>query len=214
MIRFAHASCRAAGLTLAVVSLSSTPLTAQTAQKQSPGIEFDMKTTMTASGGMSAMLGGMPPGYTGHGFQIGNRVRIDIIDGSLPPLAEKGDYIVFDSSGMTIVHPAKKEYVPIVNFASKMLEAELLVDYRWNGHESADEKQHDRRILDRPDSRSRDEPVGEREPVDGFAGDDRNDAGRAAQRPRREVGQRDAPHDGDRASRENELELRQRSRRH
>ncbi len=122
MIRFAHASCRAAGLTLAVVSLSSTPLTAQTAQKQSPGIEFDMKTTMTASGGMSAMLGGMPPGYTGHGFQIGNRVRIDIIDGSLPPLAEKGDYIVFDSSGMTIVHPAKKEYVPIVNFASKMLD--------------------------------------------------------------------------------------------
>ncbi len=122
MIRSTRLSFRAL-LALAAVSLSAEPLAAQGAQKQTAGIEFDMKTTMTAAGGMSGMLSGMTPGYTGHGVQTGNRVRIDITDGALPPLAEKGDYIVFDTSGMTVVHPAKKEFVPIPkDFASKMFE--------------------------------------------------------------------------------------------
>lgn len=121
--RFVHTSgCAAAWVALAVLSLPAAPIAAQAA-KQSPGVQFDVKMTMNVTGGMGAMLAGMTPGYTGHGVQLGRRTRIDILDGSLPPMAEKGDYILFDTSGMTVVHPGKKEYVPIPkDFASKALD--------------------------------------------------------------------------------------------
>lgn len=112
----------AAWIAFAALSLSGAPIAGQAA-KQSPGIEFDMKTTMNMTGGMGDMLAGMKPGYSGHGVQVGRRTRIDILEGSLPPMAEKGDYILFDTSGMTVVHPSKKEYVPIPkDFASKALD--------------------------------------------------------------------------------------------
>lgn len=121
--RFTHVPAHAAAwVAAAALSLGSASGAAQGA-KQSLGLEFDMKTTMNVTGGMAAMLGGMSPGYTAHGMQIGRRTRIDIIDGAIPPLAEKGDYILFDTSGITIVHPSKKEFVPIPkDFASKALE--------------------------------------------------------------------------------------------
>jgi len=101
-------------------------LVAQAGAKQSSGVEFDMKTTMSVSGGMSGMLAGVPPGYSGHGVVAGNRMRIDILDGALALLAEKGDYILFDTAGMTIVHPSKKEFVPIPkDFSTKALDQML-----------------------------------------------------------------------------------------
>src|SRR5262252_3100321 len=75
------------------------------------GVEFDVKTVMSVSGEMSAVLGSMVPGYSGHGFALGKRLRIDIVDGAMPPLAEKGDYLLFDSTGITVVRPSKKEFV-------------------------------------------------------------------------------------------------------
>ncbi len=90
---------------------------------QQSGVEFDVKTVMSASGGMSGVLAGMTPGYSGHGFALGRRLRIDIVDGALPPLADKGDYLLFDSTGITVVRPGKKEFVPIpLDFPNKMLE--------------------------------------------------------------------------------------------
>ena len=123
MIRrfFRTPTCAAAWLALGATPL--TLLTAQAHAQQSQGIEFDAKTTMSASGAMGAMLSGMTPGYTGHGVQIGRQMRIDIVEGAIPPLAEKGDYILFDTSGMTVVHPSKKEFVPIPkDFSSKAVE--------------------------------------------------------------------------------------------
>ncbi len=122
--RFLHTpACAAAWLALSATSLPLAPLIAQAHAQQSQGIEFDVKTTMSASGSMGAMLAGMTPGYTGHGVQIGQRMRIDIVEGAIPPLGEKGDYILFDTSGMTVVHPSKKEFVPIPkDFSSKALE--------------------------------------------------------------------------------------------
>jgi hypothetical protein len=90
---------------------------------QQSGAEFDVKTAISVSGGMSAALSGMAPGYSGHGFALGKRLRIDIVDGALPPLAEKGDYMLFDSTGVTVVRPSKKEFVPVpLDFPNRAIE--------------------------------------------------------------------------------------------
>jgi len=104
--RTVRAACRFAAAFLFLAS----PAAAQTAAKDA-GVEFDVKTVMSVSGDMSVVLGSMVPGYSGHGFALGKRVRIDIVDGAMPPLAEKGDYMLFDSTGITIVRPSKKEFV-------------------------------------------------------------------------------------------------------
>ncbi len=99
------------------------PLAPVSMAAQQSGVEFDVKTAMSVSGGMSGMLAGMAPGYSGHGFALGKHLRIDIVDGALPPLADKGDYMLFDSTGITVVRPSKKEFVPIpLDFPNKMLE--------------------------------------------------------------------------------------------
>jgi hypothetical protein len=72
---------------------------------QQSGVEFDVKTVMSVSGGMSGVLAGMTPGYSGHGVALGKHLRIDIVDGALPPLADRGDYMLFDSTGVTVVRP-------------------------------------------------------------------------------------------------------------
>jgi hypothetical protein len=99
------------------------PLAPASIAAQQSGVEFDVKTVISVSGGMSAALSGMTPGYSGHGFALGRRLRIDIVDGALPPLADKGDYMIFDSTGVTVVHPSKKEFVPIpLDFPNKAIE--------------------------------------------------------------------------------------------
>jgi hypothetical protein len=90
---------------------------------QQSGVEFDVKTVMSVSGGMSGVLAGMTPGYSGHGVALGKHLRIDIVDGALPPLADRGDYMLFDSTGVTVVRPSKKEFVPIpLDFPNKVIE--------------------------------------------------------------------------------------------
>ena len=93
------------------------------APKTEPGFDFDVAVTINVGGAMSGTLSSMGPGYTGHGVALGSRVRIDIVEGALPPLVEKGDYMLFDSTGITVVHPAKKEFLPLsAEVSSKALE--------------------------------------------------------------------------------------------
>src|SRR5262245_965143 len=107
----------------AAVVLLASPCTAASVAAQAAGVEFDVKTVMSVSGGISEVLGGKTPGYSGHGFALGRRVRIDILEGALAPLAEKGDYMLFESTGITVVRPSKKEFVPVpLDFPNKMLE--------------------------------------------------------------------------------------------
>lgn len=103
---------------VALLALASPRQAAAQTAKPGSGVDFDVAVTMNVSGPMSSMLAGLGPGYTGHGVALGSRIRIDIVDGALPPLAEKGDYMLFDSAGITVVHPAKKEFVPISAEAS------------------------------------------------------------------------------------------------
>jgi hypothetical protein len=85
---------------------------AQSAAKQSDGVTFDLKSaTVLTEGGSMTGIAGLMPSYTGRAVAVGQRVRIDIVDGTLGPLGEKGDYFLFDTTGMTIVHPAKHEFV-------------------------------------------------------------------------------------------------------
>jgi hypothetical protein len=90
---------------------------------QQSGVEFDVKTVMSVSGGMSVVLAGMAPGYSGHDVALGKHLRIDIVDGAVPPLADKGDYMLFDSTGITVVRPSKKEFVPVpLDFPNRAIE--------------------------------------------------------------------------------------------
>jgi len=99
------------------------PLAAATIAAQQSGVEFDVKTVMSVSGGMSATLAGMTPGYSGHAFALGRHLRIDIVEGAVAPLADKGDYMLFDSTGITVVRPSKKEFVPVsLDFPNKVIE--------------------------------------------------------------------------------------------
>jgi hypothetical protein len=111
------------GTRLFATVLAAAPLAPASVAAQQSGVEFDVKTVMSVSGGMSGMLGAMSPGYSGHGVALGKHLRIDVVDGALPPLADKGDYMLFDSTGITVVSPSKKEFVPIpLDFPNKMLE--------------------------------------------------------------------------------------------
>jgi len=99
------------------------PLAPASIAAQQSGVEFDVKTVMSVSGGMSATLAGMTPGYSGHAFALGRHLRIDIVEGAVAPLADKGDYMLFDSTGITVVRPSKKEFVPVsLDFPNKVIE--------------------------------------------------------------------------------------------
>jgi hypothetical protein len=122
--RFVHTRANV----MAAFLFSAVPLVPATVRAQpggwpSPGVEFDMKMNVSVSGGMSGMVAGMVPSYSAHGAAVAARLRIDIVDGALPPLAEKGDYLLFDTAGVTVVHPSKKEFVVVPrDVPSKTLE--------------------------------------------------------------------------------------------
>lgn len=79
------------------------------------GVSYDIRvsSTPTAGLGMAAAMGAAAQDYTGRAVFVGRRGRLDIVDGGVAALLSKGDYVLFDSSGITVVHPAKQEYVPV-----------------------------------------------------------------------------------------------------
>jgi hypothetical protein len=57
--------------------------------------------------------GGGPQKFIGHAVYAGGRGRVDIVEGGIEPMFAKGDYLLLDSTGLTVVHPAAKEYVAL-----------------------------------------------------------------------------------------------------
>jgi hypothetical protein len=51
--------------------------------------------------------------YTGVAIVAANRGRIDIVEGGIEPLFTKGDYLLFDSTDVIIVHPATRDFIPV-----------------------------------------------------------------------------------------------------
>ena len=87
----------------------------QSGAKRVAGLAYDLRMTTapTSGAGLATAMGNMPQGYTGHATVVGNRGRLDIVEGGLQPLFTKGDYLLFDSTGITVVHPASQEYIPL-----------------------------------------------------------------------------------------------------
>ena len=49
--------------------------------------------------------------YVAHASVLGARGRMDVVEGGVPDLFTKGDYLLFDSSEVVIVHPATQQFV-------------------------------------------------------------------------------------------------------
>ena len=58
-------------------------------------------------------MAGPAQNYTGRAIFAANRGRMDIVEGTVESLLAKGDYILFDSTDLVIVHPASKSFVPL-----------------------------------------------------------------------------------------------------
>lgn len=117
-----------AGIAAFVIGgVAAAPARAQTRANGSAvnGVAYDIRvsSTPTAGLGMAAALGAASQDYTGHAVFAGRRGRLDIVDGGVASLLKKGDYVLFDSSSITVVHPATQEYIPIsAQMASDMFD--------------------------------------------------------------------------------------------
>lgn len=104
-----------------VVALSASAVAAS-AQTQSgagskrvEGLSYDLRMTSapTSGTGLATAMGNISQSYVGRALVVGGRGRLDILEGGLQPLFSKGDYLLFDSTGITVVRPASQEYVPV-----------------------------------------------------------------------------------------------------
>ena len=105
------------GRWLVAIGASAATASAQTqsGSKQVAGMSYDMRmTTAPTSGtGLATAMGNVAQSYAGHALVAGGRGRLDILEGGIQPLFSKGDYLLFDSTGITVVRPATQEYVPV-----------------------------------------------------------------------------------------------------
>jgi hypothetical protein len=80
-----------------------------------PGYAYTVRITARPVAHGSAS---MPPAmdaqnFTGHAVVSAGRGRLDIVEGGAEGMFQKGDYLLFDSSDVVIVHPSTKEFMPI-----------------------------------------------------------------------------------------------------
>lgn len=66
-----------------------------------------------AHGSAPATSAGAGPSYTGHAIVLGAKGRIDIVDGGADSLFQKGDYLLFDTTDVVVVHPSRHDYVRV-----------------------------------------------------------------------------------------------------
>jgi hypothetical protein len=79
-----------------------------------PGVTYTIQVASTPHGGPGGgAMAGPAQNYTGRAIFAANRGRMDIVEGSVESLLSKGDYILFDSTDLVIVHPASKSFVPL-----------------------------------------------------------------------------------------------------
>ena len=83
--------------------------------KRVTGLSYDLRMTSapTSGTGLATAMGNIAQSYAGRALVAGGRGRLDIIEGGMQPLFSKGDYLLFDSTGITVVRPASQEYVPV-----------------------------------------------------------------------------------------------------
>lgn len=62
---------------------------------------------------MIAALAAPPAHYVANAVFASGRGRLDIVDGGVESVFAKGDYVLFDSTDLVIVHPDAHEFVPL-----------------------------------------------------------------------------------------------------
>jgi hypothetical protein len=78
------------------------------------GIAYTIHVASTPHVGSSAgAKAGGAQNYLGRAVFAANRGRMDIVDGGVESLFSKGDYILFDSTDLVIVHPASKVFIQL-----------------------------------------------------------------------------------------------------
>src|SRR4051812_14619570 len=91
-------------------------LSASMARAQRPvatptsGFTYTLTATAESPTARPGVTGG--PGsqsYVAHASVLGARGRMDIVEGGVPELFQKGDYLLFDSSEVVIVHPSMQK---------------------------------------------------------------------------------------------------------
>jgi hypothetical protein len=88
----------------------------QVAQRERlSGVGYVIRVTSAPHGGSGAAgaMAGSAQNYLGHAVFAANRGRMDIVEGGVESLFSKGDYILFDSTDLVIVHPASKAFVQL-----------------------------------------------------------------------------------------------------
>ncbi len=63
--------------------------------------------------GMIASIAAQPAHYVANAVFAAGRGRLDVVEGGVESLFGKGDYVLFDSTDLVIVHPATREFVVV-----------------------------------------------------------------------------------------------------
>ncbi|HEY4307262.1 MAG TPA: hypothetical protein VGM82_22515 [Gemmatimonadaceae bacterium] len=119
------------------------PATAQrSVVSATPGFTY----TLTVSGDSPSMPQGVTGGAGSQGYiakaaVLGARGRMDIVEGGIPELFAKGDYLLFDSTEVVVVHPSAQQFVLLTQqamnaggqldttaFSMKMSDEKVLLD--------------------------------------------------------------------------------------
>lgn len=101
------------GLTRLIIAGSLTLASPARAQSR-PGYSYTIRVTGSAPGAMPGISGGAGSlGYTGRATSLATRGRMDIVDGGIEGLFAKGDYLLYDSTDIVVVHPTSKTFTVI-----------------------------------------------------------------------------------------------------
>ncbi|MDB4878381.1 MAG: hypothetical protein JWM41_4827 [Gemmatimonadetes bacterium] len=105
------------GALVSLVALGAPAAGAQFPQRARPlsGVAYTIHVggAPHAGSGMAAAMASPSPTYTASAIFAAGRGRLDILEGGVESLFAKGDYVLFDSTDLVIVHPATREFVPL-----------------------------------------------------------------------------------------------------
>lgn len=84
-----------------------------------PGVAYTLTVRSAPKAGTSvpALSAGPSQNYVGRSVFAADRGRMDIVQGGVPPLFTAGDYVLFDTTGFLVVHPATRDFIAITRDA-------------------------------------------------------------------------------------------------
>lgn len=108
-------SPRLAALVGCLVVASSSMFAQNVSRTRLPGVAYTIHVTSTPHGasGAASMMASAAQNYIGHAVFAASRGRMDIVEGGVESVLGKGDYVLFDSTDLVIVHPATKSFVAL-----------------------------------------------------------------------------------------------------